>query len=141
MGVDRSGQTVAVRFDRNVPTVLYYFSPTCGWCERNWDNVRRLAAQADGRYRVVGIAAEEALGEFIDQHGLTFEVVGGVSAEAREALNLNGTPRTVVVSAQGLITHDWTGAFTGAVALEVEDLFGIGLPGLRPLTTAANTTR
>lgn len=134
--VDRDGRAAVVRFDRRVPTILYYFSTSCGWCERNWDNVRRLADQSDGRYRVVGLAAERSLGDVIDRQHLTFEVYGGVSTEAREALGLSGTPRTIVVSAQGLITHDWTGAFSGAVALAVEDVFGLTLPGLRPTALA-----
>lgn len=135
--VDRDGQTAVIRFDRNVPTVLYFFSPTCGWCERNWDNVQRLAGQAEGRYRVVGVAAETTLAEVIDRQHLAFEIYGGLSTETREALSFVGTPRTVVVSAQGLITHDWTGAFTGSVALAVEDVFGLSLPGLRPSVTQA----
>lgn len=137
--IDRDGKAAVVRFDRHVPTVLYYFSPSCGWCEKNWDNVRLLASQADGRYRVVGLAAETSLGDFVERQHLAFEVYGGVSTEAREALGLSGTPRTIVVSAQGLITHDWTGAFSGAVAFAVEDVFGLTLPGLRP-SAASHTT-
>ena len=135
--LDRAGKTAVVRFDRNVPTVLYFFSPTCGWCERNWENVRFLANHADGRYRLVGLAAETSIGEFVDRQRLAFEVYGGVTPETREALGLSGTPKTIVVSAQGLVTHEWVGAFSGGVAVAIEDVFDINLPGLRPLSPKA----
>lgn len=141
LALDQNGRPTVIRFDRNVPTVLYFFSPTCGWCERNWENVRAVAEQAEGRYRVVGIAAETSLGDFAAKRHLSFEVYGGVSEEARNAMALSGTPRTIVVSAQGLITHDWTGAFSGSVALAVEGLFGLELPGLRPAPVRPTASR
>jgi hypothetical protein len=127
------GRATVVRFDRNVPTVLYYFSPSCGWCERNWENAKLLAEHANGRYRVVAIASETDLADVIDRHRLAFEVYGGVPASVRERLNLSGTPRTVVVSAQGQISHDWTGAFSDEVAVAIEEVFGLRLPGLSPI--------
>lgn len=129
--MDQNGRALTIRFDRNVPTVLYYFSPSCGWCERNWDNVEALSKRSGGRYRVVAIAAETSLAEFIARHPLSLEVYGGISNDVRETLGLSGTPRTLVVSSEGFITHDWTGAFSGAVALAVEEVFGLDLPGLR----------
>ncbi len=42
-----AGQRRSVRFDAGLPTVVYFFSPTCGWCERNWDNVLALSAASD----------------------------------------------------------------------------------------------
>lgn len=132
LAADREGRPTTIRFDRNVPTVLYYFSPSCGWCERNWDNVREMANRADGRYRVVAIATETSLADFAVRRELAFEVYGGIAQEVREALGLSGTPRTIVVSAQGLITHDWTGAYSGTNEIAIEKVFGVELPGLRP---------
>jgi hypothetical protein len=129
---DNDGHPLVVRFDQHIPTVVYYFSPSCGWCERNWDNVREIAAHAEGRYRLVAVASEASLASFIDEHRLSFEVYGNVSDETRFALGLTGTPHTIVVSGQGLISHDWAGAFTGSVEHAVEELFHVSLPGLLP---------
>lgn len=129
---DVNGKPTWIHFDQSVPTVIYYFSPSCGWCERNWDNVREVASQARGRYRVVAISSEVNLTRFVDEHRLSFEVYGGVSDDARFALGLTGTPHTVVVSAQGIISHDWSGAYTGSLERAVEELLHVALPGLMP---------
>lgn len=126
-----TGTPTWIRFDQGVPTVLYYFSPGCQWCERNWDNVREVASQAHGRYRVIAISSDQSLAQFADDHRLSFDVYGGVSDDARFALGLTGTPHTVVVSAQGIISHDWSGAYTGSLERAVEELLHVSLPGLR----------
>ena len=123
------GDHVTVQFDGR-PTLVYYFSPQCTWCERNWENVRALAASANGRFRVVAIAAEANLKTFTETHALNFEVYGGVPAETREAYGFHGTPQTVVVSSQGVVSHIWTGVFVGRQARQVESLFGVALPGV-----------
>lgn len=125
------GSRHVVRFNTGVPTVVYFFSPTCGWCERNWDNVRALAAASDGRYRVIAVAGETNLTAFREAHPLpSIEVFGGLTAESQAALGLSSTPHTLVVSAQGLVSHDWVGAYQGTVLRELEDLLNVSLPGL-----------
>jgi len=132
------GSRHVVRFNVGVPTVVYFFSPTCAWCERNWDNVRALAAASAGRYRVIAVAAESRLSAFVDTHALPqVDVFGGLTAEAQTALGLSSTPHTLVVSAQGLVSHDWIGAYQGTVLRELEDLLDISLPGL--LTPPSST--
>src|SRR5579871_6184932 len=42
--------------DGGVPTVLYSFSPQCGWCKRNLPNVRALIAGSRGRFRIIGVS-------------------------------------------------------------------------------------
>jgi hypothetical protein len=130
--IDAQRRAVTIQFDRGVPTVLYYFRPACLWCERSWDNVRAIAAHADGRYRVVALASETELGDFRRDHDLPFEVYGGLPARTRNALGFTSTPRTVVVSPQGLISHEWAGVYTGSLERAVEDFFEISLPGLAP---------
>jgi hypothetical protein len=125
------GARQMVRFNVGVPTVVYFFSPTCAWCERNWNNVRALAAAADGRYRVVAVATETHLSTFVDAHTLSqMEVFGGLTAESQAALGLASTPHTLMVSAQGVVSHDWVGAYQGPVLRELEDLLEVSLPGL-----------
>src|SRR5690242_11136429 len=51
-----SGEPVEIRFDGR-PMVLYYFSPNCGWCERNWINVKALVAGVGDRYRFVSLSS------------------------------------------------------------------------------------
>jgi hypothetical protein len=120
-------------------TVLYYFSPTCAWCERNWANIDALIAGSNGRYRVVGVATGRGLADFVARRRLPFDVIEGLSDNTRQHYGFSGTPHTVVVSAEGLITHEWRGAFTPRIERQVEDLFGVLLPGVASGSSAAGS--
>jgi hypothetical protein len=128
-----SGTAVHFTFDEPLPTVLYYFSPTCGWCERNWDNVRAIAAAAPGRYRFVGLSSSANVEAFMRDRGLSFDVFTGVSADALRAYHLSGTPQTVVVAPGGTVIHAWSGAYTNRQQRSIADYFRVELPGLRPV--------
>ncbi len=134
-GTGRDNKPITIDF-KGQPTVLYFFSPTCGWCERNWDNVKALALASRGQFRLVGLAAESDLATFAQQRGLDFELVGGISTNARVAFGLGGTPQTLVVSSQGRISHEWSGAFDGRRKRAIETFFEVDLPGVRAVSDA-----
>jgi hypothetical protein len=129
-GYSLEGVPVLKSVAKDVPTVLYYFSPTCVWCNRNWDNIRALDRGAHGRYQVVLLTRARGVREYLKQYGLEIEVVEGISESVVEAYKLGGTPQTIVASIEGLVTHDWRGAFTPRIERQIEELFGISLPGM-----------
>jgi len=131
-GVAPDGSSKAIRFDDGRPTVLYYFSPACAWCERNWANVQALADASSDRYRFVAVALESDLKAFVTTRGFQFDVVGGIAPETKAAFGFGGTPHTVVVSAQGRISNEWLGAFDGRNQRSIETFFDLALPGLLP---------
>jgi peroxiredoxin len=131
-GVGLDGRHRSVDFVKGMPTVLYFFSSTCSWCERNWANVQTLAKASAGRFRFVGVSRERDLAEFARTHEVAFEVVGGISDEAVQAFGFGPTPHTVVVSSQGLISVEWTGAFEDKRKRAIEAFFELELPGLLP---------
>src|SRR5437016_5012179 len=93
------GRPAQISYDGALPTLIYYFSPTCGWCERNWDNVRTLTAVAPHHFRVVGLSpTSKDVEKVMRQHDVNFEVFTTVSSEALRAYRLHGTPDTVLVS-------------------------------------------
>ena len=112
------------------PTILYYFSPKCAWCERNWLNVKALAAALAGRYRVVGLSTSSDVAAYVQERGLSFEIYAGLTPDLTRAYYLGGTPHTVVISAAGRVERNWAGAYTPRVQREIEQAFGITLPGL-----------
>jgi thiol-disulfide isomerase/thioredoxin len=131
-GASLDGQPQTITFTSDRPTVLYFFSPTCGWCERNWPNIEAIARRSEGRYRLVAVTQATGLKAFAEARGLSLEILEGVSADATRGLELGGTPHTLVVSSAGRITHEWIGVFDGRVKQSLEDFFEIELPGLRP---------
>ena len=125
------GKPIEIEVGRGLPTVFYYFSSTCGWCERNWANFEALAQGGGDRYRFVAVSAEKGLRPFVEKRGLRVEVFEQLSDETLLALRLVGTPTTIVVGADGVITHDWRGAYSERLVRQIEDLFGVNLPGLQ----------
>jgi hypothetical protein len=112
----------------SLPTVVYYFSRTCKWCELNWPSVQALAAAAAGRYRVLAVSPDRDLANYVRAHEVRMDVMEGLTEQTRERYGFSGTPRTVVVSSGGLITHDWFGMFVQRNQRQIEDLFEVALP-------------
>lgn len=137
-GFTLDGTAVTLEPGRDAPTVLYYFRSSCAWCERNWDNVEALAQAAEGRYRVVAISAERDLKTMAAQRGLTVDIIEGISTASMARYRFSGTPHTVVVDAAGTVAHSWRGAFGSRIQRQVEDVFGVALPGVRPASTPAD---
>ena len=132
VGFSLSGAPREVGLRTGVPTLVYYFSPTCVWCERNWENIRSLTLAAGAKYRLVAVSSARGLKKYMDDRRLTVDVVEGIGENTRSRFGFGGTPHTVVVSGEGVITHDWRGAFTPRTERQIEDLFDVALPGVLP---------
>jgi hypothetical protein len=124
------GRAIEVAFDARVPTVLYYFSTRCGWCDRNWTNIEALATGANGRFRVVAVTAQDGIKEYVKGRDPRVEFIEAIDDEALRAYRFTLTPHTVVIDGSGLVTHEWKGAFMNRIATQIEDLFDVMLPGL-----------
>jgi hypothetical protein len=136
-GKSLDGQEVEIQLKGSAPTILYHFSSTCPWCDRNWRNLETVVQAANGRYRVIAVTTEAGMKSYVEAKALNVEVVEQLDDDAARALNLAGTPRTMAIGADGVVSHDWAGAYASRIARQVEDLFGVRLPGLQP-TLAAN---
>lgn len=115
----------------NQPTILYVFSPQCGWCARNMQNFKRVTAETKDKYKVIGLSlSEDGLRDYIDKYKLDFPILTNPSVQTVTAYKLGGTPQTVVISAEGKVLKNWSGVFDGNNASEIEEFFNIKLPGL-----------
>lgn len=128
-GTSIAGNEVLVSFSNSLPTVVYHFSPTCSWCERNWENVRALIQQTRGRYRVVGVSSANLTEAFLKERGIEFDDVLQLTPETYSALKLSGTPRTIVVSEEARVLRNWSGAYSRDLESEVSNYFSAQLPG------------
>jgi hypothetical protein len=113
------------------PTILYFFSAACGWCERNWANAAALERGTRDRYRFLAVSASgEDVAPIVRRHRLPFELYPALSRSYRGALGLAGTPHTLVVSPDGRVLESWVGAFNGRVLADVARYFRVDLPGI-----------
>lgn len=57
--VTLDGEETRISFSSDSrPTVLYVFSPTCVWCEKNLENIRVLTTQKSEDFRFIGVAKQ-----------------------------------------------------------------------------------
>lgn len=128
---DVSGMESTVDFTGDAPSVLYVFSSTCVWCERNYDNIVALAASSS-RFRFVGITEDDrgVLDDHLRERPLPFEILVVKDFSNVEGLDLSLTPQMALVGVDGIVEHAWAGALFGRALGYAEHVFGVRLPGV-----------
>ncbi|MFN7925724.1 MAG: TlpA disulfide reductase family protein [Bryobacteraceae bacterium] len=129
---DARGATAHIAVSgRSKPTVVYAFAPQCGWCVRNNANFNALASALAGRAEVVAVSlSPEGVEEYVAKHGIRVPVYRSPSRATSEAYRFGATPGMVVVSADGHVAKQWLGAWMNDKQKEIEDYFGVKLPGV-----------
>lgn len=129
-GMDGRQMTISYN-DTDKPTVFYVITPSCIWCERNRQNIDELTKAKGKDFRFVGLSlSAEHLKEYVERHHLNFPVYTGLKSDAIQSLGIAGTPQTIVISPEGLVLKNWSGAYREETQREIEDYFQVRLPGL-----------
>jgi peroxiredoxin len=130
--VSDTAERVDVRFSEGpLPTLFYWFSPTCGWCELNLPNFQALATQAKGKYRFIPVATASPgeLARYAERHNITFHLYSMSDLQSQQ-YHFRGTPNSLLVSSNGTVVGDWYGAYGPAALVDVEKALGVTLPGI-----------
>jgi protein-disulfide isomerase-like protein with CxxC motif len=126
---DGQGQTLHFR-QATLPTVLYVFTPQCGWCKKNLPNLHALIDASGSRYLLVGISlTSQDLKEYLIKEKLSIPVYADIKPDVRSAYQLGGTPETIVISRDNKVMRVWRGAYEGALKQEIENFLQVQLPG------------
>lgn len=131
---DSSGHAARVAWGADTrSSLVYIFREGCVWCSRNMANIRSLAAAAEPRYRIVGLALSDMqLRDYVTQNKLTLPVYEDAKNADGTPFEADGTPETLIVSPSGVIRQRWLGAYAGDTEKQIEQVFQIRLPGLSP---------
>jgi len=131
--VDRSSTATVINYsDVSIPTIVYVFSPKCGFCQKNAENMAALARLTSGRYRLIGISTiTDGLTDFVEQTNITFPVYTKPDPSVGKAYRLAGTPHTFVIGPDGRLKQAWAGAYIGQVQSKIEAYFSVKLPGIK----------
>jgi hypothetical protein len=131
-GTSVTGESRQIRYGAGtLPTIVYFFNPRCGWCERNWDSLATLERATRGRYRLIAVTTAKPDDYRAWAAKLPVETMWRISEASRQAYRFSGTPHTLVVSPEGRVVTSWVGAYTGAAKTRVERFFRVSLPELR----------
>jgi hypothetical protein len=125
-----NGNGVRINYaDTDRPTFIYVFTPQCGWCARNLENIKALTAGIHDRYRVIGLSLSSAdLPEYLDRNQFIFPVYTEPSSESKANYKLGATPATILVSPKGTVLKIWNGMYDGDVKKDLEEYFQFRLP-------------
>ena len=124
---DVNGQKTVIHLSlkSSKPKVIYVFSPSCVWCQRNAGHLNELVAHVGSKYDFIGIAlSTQGLQQFVSEHELDFPIYGDLSAQALQESGFAGTPETIVVSPDGMVLEWWAGAYEGITKSNIEEYFG-----------------
>ncbi len=126
------GSPITFRYDATQrPTLIYVFSPTCVWCQKNLRNFEDLYSKVGADYNFIGLSiSEEKLEAFVADHNWEFPVLKEPTPATVLAYRLGSTPQTILVSQDGHVLRNWSGAYIGEVKNEIEEYFGFPLPGI-----------
>ena len=117
-------------YDSNSPTILYWFSPTCAWCEKNAKNFEALAEQAGVRYRFVpvSVAPPADLAAYAKRRGITVPLYS-IDRQTAKSYGFFGTPTTMRLSPTGKVLNVWSGAYDTVRVKQLEQAAGVHLAG------------
>jgi peroxiredoxin len=126
---DATGTRVDLALTGSQPTVLYVFSPQCGWCDANKASIEALSRQARGRYRVVGLSlTDNGLAAHLSNQPFSFPVYRNPTPDAVAAYRLDATPQTILLSPDGRVERVWQGAYAGRQHASIQAYFDVELP-------------
>jgi peroxiredoxin len=116
--------------DVQIPTVLYVFTPQCGWCKKNLDNLRALIYSSGSGYRLVGVSlTRQDLKEYLAKERLSLPVYTDVGDSTRATYRLGLTPTTIIISPEARVLKVWSGVYTDGIRQEIEAYLNVRLPG------------
>ncbi len=129
-GLDGRSDTITYAGSNRL-TVLYVFTPQCVWCAKNMDNLQTLLRARAQDDRFIGLSlSEEGVADYVRTHELTIPVFTGISSKTISAYKLGGTPQTLVISPDGRVVKNWSGAWIEKQKADIEAFFQVQLPGL-----------
>lgn len=83
-------------------------------CRREAPDVEQFARAHEDEIKVVGLGAQDSLGEavdFVDEYGTTFPMLWDESFESWIVLGVTSTPTALLLAPDGSAIAGWIGAF------------------------------
>ena len=110
-------------------TLLYVFSPTCHWCQKNQENIRAIVRTRPDLH-IFGVMSGSVDRGAASAEAEPFPEIVTPTLSTARAYGFGGTPATILISPSGKVLKSWSGAYVGTMALDISRTLGITLPGL-----------
>jgi hypothetical protein len=134
---DLAEETSPLKLDLTRKNILYIFKPNCVWCGANWNAIRALYAQGNSSVNFIGISTTKVdLSGYLKQYPLPFPVYVVDDKLFLSQIDFRGTPQTLLVTPQGIIIHNWVGAYDSSTVNAISK--AVGLLGPPSVTVMRN---
>jgi peroxiredoxin len=107
--------------DSGSETLLFFFSPDCPACKRNfanWQEIERVDRQQNRRVVFISTADEHKTREYVEDKNLQSEVLVG-EPDVLERYKIARIPTTVQVGQGGVVNGVWIGILPDSVVDEL----------------------
>jgi peroxiredoxin len=114
-GLDLEGRTVDLRELRGEVVLLNIWATWCFPCRREMPALEQLHRELSGSgLRVVAVSIDPAnagreIREFMEEYGLTFDIVHDPAQDVAQAFRTIGVPETFLIDADGRLRRHWLG--------------------------------
>jgi hypothetical protein len=138
---DLAGKHSTLQLRGESDTILYIYSPKCGWCAANYSSIISLANQRGGRYRFVGLSIlpdQAGLEKYLAKHPYPFPSYIDSTGTDLSSLGFVGTPHTVLIGRDGKIQQVWPGAYGEKTGADIAHFFSLNLPDISHSYANAN---
>lgn len=123
-GVDIEGHNVIIDYvEGDRKTVLFIFTPDCGYCEQIMPFWQGISEKIDRRaFRVFAVSLKsDGTKEFVSRYRLTSSpVLEKVYFEGSNSYKFSQTPETVLIDADGKVEKVWKGPPDEKAKKEIE---------------------
>lgn len=120
------GSHVRIDHAGSKSTLLYVFSPSCVWCERNASAIKAIVSAAGDRFEVVAVSPVPVSKDQAVEKGLApASVITGISPSILQQAHFGATPTTLLVEPGGRISHVWAGAFSREAMSDIAAVIGV----------------
>lgn len=127
-GFDQTGKPVEIAYGKDQRKVLVLvFSPTCGFCDKNWPNWQQVISSLDpSAVRPVAVdVTATATAAFISQHQLSsMPVAVQVDPQAIVNYRFHLTPQTILLDHTGKVEKVWSGVLDDSALSELKQRLG-----------------
>jgi cytochrome c biogenesis protein CcmG, thiol:disulfide interchange protein DsbE len=112
---DLEGRTLDLSDLRGEVVLLNVWATWCFPCRREMPALERLHRELGGRgLRIVAVSIDAAnavrdIRQFVDEYGLTFDILHDPAQDVTRHFNTIGVPETFLIDAQGRLQRHWLG--------------------------------
>ncbi|MBI3579180.1 MAG: TlpA family protein disulfide reductase [Ignavibacteriales bacterium] len=110
--------------------LLFIFSTTCPFCEKNIENWKKIAREnKNDRSIILGISIHnlEDTKKYYISHQLNFKVALADTSFARK-YKIYGVPETILISGKGAVKEVYPGVLTNNQIQNIKDFMGTQMP-------------